>query len=190
MPVAGGGFDQCYNAQAVVATGSMLVVHNRRGSGAQRQAISRTDAGEDRGVARGVGRGREFAGGQRLFSAANVDACQEAGVEPVIAMGRQPHHPPLAERFAAGPVAPEEPHAGRGDGPSTEGAGRPRALRLAQADARAGVRHHQVRARIPSILPAWLEEVAQRVEPGDHGVESEANVRPRPRLTAARGLSA
>ena len=26
MPVAGGGFDQCYNAQAAVAAGSMLVV--------------------------------------------------------------------------------------------------------------------------------------------------------------------
>ena len=26
MKVAGGGFDQCYNAQAVVAAGSMLVV--------------------------------------------------------------------------------------------------------------------------------------------------------------------
>ena len=26
MPVAGGGFDQCYNAQAVVATESLLVI--------------------------------------------------------------------------------------------------------------------------------------------------------------------
>src|SRR6202046_5476280 len=26
MPVAGGGFEQCYNAQAAVATGSLLVV--------------------------------------------------------------------------------------------------------------------------------------------------------------------
>ena len=26
MPVAGGGFEQCYNAQAAVAAGSMLVV--------------------------------------------------------------------------------------------------------------------------------------------------------------------
>ena len=26
MPVAGGGFDQCYNAQAAVAAGSLLVV--------------------------------------------------------------------------------------------------------------------------------------------------------------------
>jgi hypothetical protein len=26
MPVAGGGFEQCYNAQAVVATESLLVI--------------------------------------------------------------------------------------------------------------------------------------------------------------------
>jgi hypothetical protein len=26
MPVAGGGFEQCYNAQAVVAEGSLLVM--------------------------------------------------------------------------------------------------------------------------------------------------------------------
>ena len=30
-------------------------------------------------------------------------------VEPVIAMGRQPHHPPLSERFAAAPEAPKDP---------------------------------------------------------------------------------
>jgi hypothetical protein len=31
MPVAGGGFDQCYNAQAVVAAGSLLVVARHLG---------------------------------------------------------------------------------------------------------------------------------------------------------------
>jgi hypothetical protein len=41
------------------------------------------------------------------FSEANVEACEKAGVEPVIAMGRQPHHPPLNERFEAPPQAPE-----------------------------------------------------------------------------------
>ena len=30
MPVAGGGFDQCYNAQAVVAAGSLLVIEGVR----------------------------------------------------------------------------------------------------------------------------------------------------------------
>ena len=43
------------------------------------------------------------------FSAANVAACAKAEIEPLIAMGRQPHHPPLAERFAAAPGAPDDP---------------------------------------------------------------------------------
>ena len=43
------------------------------------------------------------------FSAANVEACEKAGIEPLIAMGRQPHHPPLAERFEQAPPAPENP---------------------------------------------------------------------------------
>ena len=43
------------------------------------------------------------------FSAGNVEACEKAGVEPVIAMGRQPHHPPLSERFEKAPDAPKDP---------------------------------------------------------------------------------
>ena len=42
------------------------------------------------------------------FSAGNVEACEKAGIEPLIAMGRQPHHPPLQECFEASP-APENP---------------------------------------------------------------------------------
>jgi hypothetical protein len=38
-----------------------------------------------------------------------VNACAAAGIEPVIAMGREAHHPTLAERFAADPAAPENP---------------------------------------------------------------------------------
>jgi hypothetical protein len=43
------------------------------------------------------------------FSAANVAACEAAGIDPLIAMGRQPHHPPLNERFADVPPPPENP---------------------------------------------------------------------------------
>jgi hypothetical protein len=43
------------------------------------------------------------------FSAANVKACAEAGIDPLIAMGRKPHHQPLAERFAPAPPAPVDP---------------------------------------------------------------------------------
>jgi hypothetical protein len=38
------------------------------------------------------------------FSGANVAACEAAEIEPVIAMGRQPHDPPLAERCAEPPL--------------------------------------------------------------------------------------
>jgi hypothetical protein len=43
------------------------------------------------------------------FSEANVNACAAAGITPVIATGREAHHPPLAERHAADPAAPDNP---------------------------------------------------------------------------------
>ena len=32
-----------------------------------------------------------------------------AGIDPLVAMGRQAHHPPLAERFAPAPPPPDNP---------------------------------------------------------------------------------
>jgi hypothetical protein len=43
------------------------------------------------------------------FSAANVAACAAAEIEPLIAMRRRPHHPPLAERLKKAPSAPHDP---------------------------------------------------------------------------------
>ena len=87
------------------------------------------------------------------FSAGNVEACKKADIEPVIAMGRQPHHPPLSERFEKAPDAPKEPTpveamAYRLKTPAG------RALYALRKQTPSGVRHHQVRARIPSILTA------------------------------------
>jgi transposase len=109
MPVAGGGFEQCYNAQAAVAAGSLLVV-----------AVEVVQAPNDKqqvepmlekieALPEELGEVEHLLADSGYFSAANVDACKEAGVEPVIAMGRQPHHPPLAERFAATPEAAKNP---------------------------------------------------------------------------------
>ena len=36
-------------------------------------------------------------------------ACDAAGIEPLIACGRQSHHPSLSERFADAPAAPDNP---------------------------------------------------------------------------------
>jgi hypothetical protein len=43
------------------------------------------------------------------LSDANVTACATAGIAPLIALGRQSHHPPLARRFAAAPAPPDNP---------------------------------------------------------------------------------
>jgi hypothetical protein len=43
------------------------------------------------------------------FSAANVAAGEAAGIEPLLALGRQRHHPSLAERSAEAPPAPDHP---------------------------------------------------------------------------------
>src|SRR6476620_11465766 len=45
------------------------------------------------------------------FSAANVETCQTAGIAPLIALGREAHHPSLSERFAEAPSAPDDPTA-------------------------------------------------------------------------------
>ena len=109
MPVAGGGFEQCYNAQAAVATGSLLVV-----------AADVVQAPNDKqqiepmldkigALPEELGKAETLLADTGYFSAGNVEACAKAGTEPVIAMGRQPHHPPLAERFEKTPEAPENP---------------------------------------------------------------------------------
>ena len=43
------------------------------------------------------------------FSETNVTACAAAGIEPLIALSREGHHPSLSERFAAAPPAPQNP---------------------------------------------------------------------------------
>ena len=109
MPVAGGGFDQCYNAQAAVAAGSLLVVATDvvQAPNDKRQVEPMLDKigalpGE-------LGQAERLLADTGYFSADNVEACDKAGIEPVIAMGRQKHHPPLAERFGTTPAAPDDP---------------------------------------------------------------------------------
>jgi hypothetical protein len=122
--VAGGGFEQCYNAQAAVAADSLLVV-----------AIDVVQAPNDKqqlepiwrfGTFRcrernaeildklaelpaELGKVDELLADNGYYSEGNVNACAAAGIEPVIAMGREAHRPSLAERFVEAPVPPENP---------------------------------------------------------------------------------
>src|SRR5207245_11162338 len=40
---------------------------------------------------------------------ANVDGCENSGIEPLFAKGRQTHYQPLSERLAEAPPAAENP---------------------------------------------------------------------------------
>ena len=109
MPVAGGGFEQCYNAQAVVATESLLVIATdvvQAPNDKQQIApmLEKIDALPER-----LGQVETLLADNGYFSEANVMVCVAANVEPLIAAGRQPHHPSWRERFAAAPPAPENP---------------------------------------------------------------------------------
>jgi hypothetical protein len=109
MPVAGGGFEQCYNAQAVVAAGSLLVVAADVTQAANDKQQLEPMLNKVAAQPDGLGDVQSMLADNGYFSAANVAACAAAKIEPVIAIGRQPHHPPLAERFAPTPAAPAHP---------------------------------------------------------------------------------
>lgn len=109
MPVAGGGFEQAYNAQATVAEGSLLVV-------AGDVVQTPTDKEQIKPMLDRLGRLAKILGKPEAlladsgyFSEANVSACAEAGIAPLIAPGRERHHRSWKERFAAPPPAPEQP---------------------------------------------------------------------------------
>ena len=109
MPVAGGGFEQCYNAQAVVAADSLLVVAAEvvQATNDKQQLEPMLD--KLAALPADLGGPQTMLGDNGYFSGANVTACAAAGIEPLLARGRTPHHPPLGERFAAAPPAPKNP---------------------------------------------------------------------------------
>ena len=109
MPVAGGGFEQCYNAQAAVAADSLLVIAaNVVQAPNDKQQIKPMPNDIDT-LPDELGNADTLLADTGYFSAENVAACAAAGIDPLIAMGRQPHHPPLSERFADVSPPPEKP---------------------------------------------------------------------------------
>jgi transposase len=103
MPVADGGFEQCYNAQAMVAAGSLLVIAADVVQAPNDKQQLEPMLGKIADLPEELGEAGALVADNGYFSEANVNACAAAGIEPVIAMGREVHHPSLDERFA-------EPH--------------------------------------------------------------------------------
>jgi transposase/IS5 family transposase len=104
MPISGGGFDQCYNAQAGVDAQTMLVV-----------ATTLTQAPNDKQQvepilqvlqeqADKIGSATTLIADTGYCSEKNVQACEDAKVSPLIAVARQDHHPHWRERFTEPPA--------------------------------------------------------------------------------------
>ena len=92
-----------YNAQAVVAANSLLVVATDvvQASNDKQQLVPMLGKVAD--LPDEFGEVDAFLADNGYFSEANVNACAAAGIDPVIAMGRAAHHLGLAERFADDP---------------------------------------------------------------------------------------
>jgi len=109
MPVAGGGFEQCYNAQAVVAAGSLLVVAAQVVQAPNDKQQIEPMLDKIAALPEQLGRPETLLADNGYFSEANVALCAAAQIDPMIALGRQSHYPSLSERFAEAPPAPEKP---------------------------------------------------------------------------------
>ena len=109
MPVAGGGFEQCYNAQATVTADSLLVVtadvvqaaNDKREIEPALAALAR--------LPEALGTPESLLADSGYFSQANVEACADADIAPLIAQAREHHHLSWRDRFAEAPPAPEDP---------------------------------------------------------------------------------
>ena len=94
MKTSGGSFHYCYNAQTVVDEGSQVILSTALvASGADSPELPGALAGlADSLAAAGIeGLPRTLLADAGYFSAGNVTAVTEAGIDPLIATGRQKH---------------------------------------------------------------------------------------------------
>jgi hypothetical protein len=108
MPVAGGGFEQAYNAQAGVDAPTMLVVATgvTQAPNDKEQVepmLSTLKAQSDR-----LGAVQSLIADTGFSSEKNILACEKAKIDPLIAVARDAHHPGWRERHSEPPALPED----------------------------------------------------------------------------------
>jgi hypothetical protein len=107
MPVSGGGFEQAYNAQTGVEHTSRLIVENHLSPNPNDKQELQPALANLSQLPAELGQVNHLLADNGFFSEANVKACEQAGITPLIATGRAGHHPTLEERFADPGEAPD-----------------------------------------------------------------------------------
>jgi len=100
MKVAGGGFEQCYNAQALVDTETMLVVVPAVTQAANDKQQVEPMIEKLKTLPDGLNAPATLLADTGYHSENNVELCLKAKIEPLIAAGREGHHPHWKERFS------------------------------------------------------------------------------------------
>jgi len=97
MPVSGGGFEQAYNAQAAVdvATGLVVACFATQAPNDKQQLVPALDRLE--ALPSALARVEHLLTDNGYFSEPNVEAATRAGIEPLMALGREAHHQVLAD---------------------------------------------------------------------------------------------
>ncbi len=108
MPVTGGGFEQSFNAQALVDTETLLVVvpHLTQAVNDKQQITPMLE--RIAALPQELPRPQQLLADAGYFSEANLNACESAGIEPSIAIQREERHPHWSERFTLPEAPPPE----------------------------------------------------------------------------------
>ena len=104
MAVSGGGFEQCYNAQAGVDSSTMLIVSQdvTQHVNDKQEIVPALEMLLN--LPQQLGRVGQLIADNGYFSQSNINICEAAGVEAFIAAGREKHHIDVFERFSEPPA--------------------------------------------------------------------------------------
>jgi len=109
MLTAGGGFEQSYNAQAGVDVDTHLIVEEHLTNHVNDKQEVAPALEKLAALPEEMGEVDSLLADGGYHSEANIDLCEQEGIEPFIPAGRDTHNPPLDERFADDPEPPANP---------------------------------------------------------------------------------
>jgi len=108
MKVSGGGYEQCYNGQVAVDMDSLLIVMTDTVQACNDKQQVAPILKQLKALPAELGQPVHLVADTGYFSEANVKACGEQAMTPLIAMKREAHHPDPLARFTEPPPLKED----------------------------------------------------------------------------------